>query len=70
MEIDPNKTYSLNEILETKRVGLTQVTVLKKVLEDKLTDDILQVEITGTPHARRYKIKGRNLLRYLKYHGK
>lgn len=69
MEIDPEKTYSLNEILHTEKMGLSQITVVKKVLEDKLTDDILQVEISGTPNARRYKIKGKNLQKYLDHHG-
>lgn len=63
--IDSKKEYSVNEIAKLQLLGRTQSTTLRKILEDRLTDNLLKVEIGGTPSARRYKVKGANLIKYL-----
>lgn len=63
--IDPNKSYSLHEIVLSGVMGKTHSTVIRKVLEDKVTNNILKTEITGPIDAKRYHIKGKNLLTYI-----
>lgn len=64
--IDPKREYSLNEVLRLGILGKSMVTVVRRVYEDKLGDNILKTEFGGTPGARRYKIKGANLIKYIK----
>lgn len=64
--IDPKKYYGLLEIVALGVMGKSAVTVSRKILEDKLIENILDAEIGGSPDARRYKVKGANLIKYLK----
>ena len=64
-QIDQNKVYSLNEIIKLGVLGKSNLTVVRRVLEDKITDNLLDAEITGPKRALRYRIKGKNLINYL-----
>jgi hypothetical protein len=63
--IDPQKEYALASIVEMRVMGRTYPTVVKRILEDRLGENILKTEIVGSPDAKRYKILGTNLIKYL-----
>lgn len=64
-QIDPQKTYSLYEIIGLGVLG-TQPTVKKKVQDDRLEKNLLDTKIEGKGRERRYHITGANLIKYIK----
>lgn len=69
-DINPKKTYSVNEIVGLGVLGRTAATVSRKVLEDKAGANVLKSEVGGSPHARRYRVKGSNLIKYMEEENK
>lgn len=67
--ITSNETYTLLEIVRLSWLGKSATTVARKILEDLHDQNLLQAEVTGTGTARRYKVKGENLIKYLESKG-
>lgn len=65
-EINPTKMYSKYEILLLGILGKTEPTVRKKILDDKTGKNLLKTEVEGVGTAKRYKILGANIIKYLK----
>jgi len=63
--ISPSKEYSVREIVTLNVLGRTASTVLQKVLQDLAGPNILNTRIEGARHAKRYRIKGENIIKYL-----
>lgn len=66
MKIDPNKEYSRDEIVKLGVLGKSAHTVVAAIWHDKYSKNILKTTVTGNGKGVRYKIKGINLLAYLK----
>lgn len=65
MKIDPEKWYSFGEVVKTGALGKSPHTVSKRILEDKLEGNVLQVQSEGKSFSARYAILGKNLAEYL-----
>ena len=65
-EIDPQRVYSVYQIIKLGVIGTTRPTVTKRVTDDRLEDNILQTKVEGRGRERRYYILGANLIKYLK----
>lgn len=66
MTIDPNKEYGLLDIVKLDVMGKSHYAVSMAIWKDKRGDNSLGAKIVGSGHGNRYKIKGSNLLNYLK----
>lgn len=66
MTIDPEKEYSLGEIVQLGVLGKSHHSVSRSIWQDAWQEkDILKAVVTGKGKGTRYKIKGRNLLKYI-----
>lgn len=66
MTIDPEKEYSLIEIVKLGVLGKGNQKVAQVIWKDAWQEnDTLKTKITGTGKGARYKIKGKHLLNYL-----
>lgn len=67
--IDPNKHYSLYEIVTQKLIpGVNSVTQMSNIVRtDKVTNNWLDANAIHTPGGRvlLYQVKGANIIRYL-----
>ncbi len=73
-KIDPKKIYNLTDM---RRLNLFHWvgnyhnnTYKNAVIEDALGENLLKAKITGSGRGRDYKIKGTNIIIYLKSHEK
>lgn len=64
-DIDPKKTYSLREVLLLGVMGNTHSTVNRRILRDMAGENILKARIVGSDLAPRYRVLGKNLIRYI-----
>ena len=75
-EIEKNKYYSVNEILNENFLGflgrnrktINRQTITKKILQDMASDNFLKAEVKEGSNifGDRYFIKGNNLIKYIK----
>ena len=65
--IVPTKEYSIREIVILNVLGRTASTVTRKIMEDMASKNILKARIEGSPYARRYRIGGENLIKFLEH---
>ena len=67
MKIDPNKTYSLAEIVRLKLLpGCKSFTAVKNaVVRDSMGENVLKTQTHGDGRATRFYIKGANLIKFL-----
>lgn len=64
--INPQKLYSLKEIAELNLLEVKHPTsVIRIILGDTLTNNYLKPAIMGRGEARRYWIRGENIIKYL-----
>ncbi len=70
-KIDPKKNYSLYEIVQGRLIpGVFSITVASnRVKSDFFKDNILKAKVVEGMRGRTYKIKGENIIKYLKKHG-
>lgn len=68
MKIKPDKWYTLADLHKHKMLWWVSSFwgVRKYVLLDHEHDNILKAVVTGQGTGRKYKIKGENILRYIK----
>lgn len=68
--IDPEKMYNLRELLDVGVFSVKRITShngLKSLIyEDRQSENLLQTEITGQGRGKDYKIKGSNIIQFLK----
>ena len=69
-KVDKNKIYTVSEM---RRLDLfswlsqkTQSTYINAIFDDRLGENLLKVKVTGKGRGRSYKIKGSNIINYLK----
>lgn len=65
--IDPDKWYSLSEMVEAKTFAWCRniATYRKYVLADRAANNYMKAVITGEGRQRVYRIKGKNIINYL-----
>lgn len=70
-EVEPDREYSLVEMSEQRLLWwIKDIRSYKRILEaDKKLDDILKPDVTGKGRRKRYKIKGRNIIKFLEEYG-
>lgn len=77
-KVETGRVYNVSEM---RRLDLfpwisnrsnTQSSYISAILDDKFGDNLLRVRITGSGRGREYRIKGENIIKYLraKSHGK
>lgn len=67
-KIDVNKWYSLGDLVEMRVfpwAGRNQRVYRRLILEDLESGNLLKAVVTGSDTARRYRVKGVNVIKYI-----
>lgn len=68
--IDPNKVYNVSEMRRDNLFpwisNKTPSSYINAIHEDKADGNLMKSRITYSGRGRRYKIKGKNIINYLK----
>lgn len=72
LKVEPTRVYNVSEM---RRLDLfpwisnrsnTQSSYINAIFDDKVGENLLRVRVTGTGRGREYRIKGENIIKFLR----
>lgn len=72
VKIQPNKEYTTQEIHDLKLFPWTYHprTISRFLIKEQFGENMLKAKIEGKGRQRRYFVTGKNIIKFLKVHGK
>jgi len=69
--VQNNKEYDISDLVRERLFGWinSRAMYLKTIESDRNGLNILQADVTGTAKGKRYKIRGKNIIKFYKVYG-